>query len=204
LAAALVVSSEAAGQSASSAGSGSSSGGNAGAASAAEQAGDGKTGPKATTSADLPVSLERIREGLKHAPAQPLRGLNEEAHFKVVIQERQKIEELLSTLDFKAGPAPAGGVYGSEMQRIARPPLDHPLAQPYAAFTNGELLTIALESLVIKYLGGRAIQAVTGAERARAEQAARDEVARSMSSFCASQPNRGAGLAACQFTPAVR
>src|SRR5580692_9089667 len=57
---------------------------------------------------NLPVSLDRIREGLKQTPLVTLRGLNElapeqAAHFKVDIEEHQKIEELLATLDFKSG-----------------------------------------------------------------------------------------------------
>ena len=158
---------------------------------------------------DLPVSLDKIREALKQAPTQGLRGLNEQVHFKVEIIERQKIErqkieELLATLDFRSGPAVPGGWYAYEQQRIMRPPVDNPLAQPYAAFSTSELLTLAIENLIVKYLGGRAIAAVTSAERARAEQAARDEVARAMADFCAAQPSRGAGFQACELSPARR
>lgn len=158
---------------------------------------------------DLPVSLDRIREALKQAPTQTLRGLNEQAHFRVeVIErqkvERQKIEELLATLDFRSGPAVPGGLYAYEQQRIVRPPADNPLAQPYAAFSTSELLTIAIENLIVKYLGGRALAAVTSAERARAEQAARDEVARAMADFCAAQPSHGAGFQACEISPVRR
>jgi hypothetical protein len=154
-----------------------------------------------SSSPGLPVSLDRIRGQLQQSPAQTLRGLHEEAMFKVQIQERQRIEELLATLDFKSGPTPAGGVYAYELQRITKPPIDNPLSQPYAAFSTSELLTIAVENLAVKYLGGRALSAVTAGERQRAEQAARDEVARSMAEFCAAQPNNGAGISACQFGP---
>jgi hypothetical protein len=163
--------------------------------------------PPPAQPSNLPVSLDRIREGLKQTPtpllrgldsAQLLRGFHQEAMFKVHIQERQKIEELLSTLDFKAGPTPAGGVYAHELQRIVRSPVDYPLAQPYAAFSTSELLTITIENLIFKYLGGRALNAVTAYERQRAEQAARDEVARAMADFCNAQPNRGSGLHGCQ------
>jgi hypothetical protein len=157
--------------------------------------------PAAQDSSKLPISLDRIRDQLKLAPAPALRGLHEEAMFRVQIQERQKIEELLATLDFKTGPTPAGGLYNYEIQRIIKPPTESPLSQPYAAFSTSELLTIAIENLAVKYLGGRAVNAVTAAERQRAEQAARDEVARSMADFCAAQPNRGAGLQGCQYPP---
>src|SRR5207244_8082757 len=92
------------------------------------------------------------------------------------ILERQKIEELLGSLNFKAGPVPAGGVYMYEQQRQMFNPVDHPLMQPFAAFNQGELLTLLIENLVGKYLGGKAINAISKAERARAESVAREEV----------------------------
>jgi hypothetical protein len=174
-----------------------------------DQKPDQKPDQKEDAKRDLPVSLDKIRDALTQAPAPVLRGLNEQAHFKVEIVERQKverqkIEELLATLDFRSGPAPPGGLYAYEQQRIVRPPVDNPLAQPYAAFSTSELLTLAIESLIVKYLGGRALAAVTSAERARAEQAAREEVARAMADVCAAQPNRGAGFTACEVLPASR
>jgi len=167
-----------------------------------QDAGQGKA-------ADPAVSLDKIREGLKQPPGQPLKGLNEQAaqeaaHYKVQIEERRKIEDLLSTLDFKSGPVPAGGLYAYEQQRLLHPPLDQPLAQPYAAFSTSELLTIAIENLMGRYLAGRAIDAVSAGERARAEAAARDEVARAMADFCAGQRDHGAGLQACAVTPTRR
>jgi hypothetical protein len=164
--------------------------------------------PAGQKAAEPAVSLDKIREGLNQ-PSQPLKGLSEQAvqeaaHFKVQVEERRKIEELLSTLDFKSGPTPAGGIYANELQRIQHPPLDQPLMQPYAAFSTSELLTIAIENLMGRYLAGRAIEAVTAAERARAEAAAREEVARSMAEFCSVQPAHGAGLQACAVAPTSR
>ena len=46
--------------------------------------------------------------------------------------------------------------------------------QPYAAFSGGQLLTILIENLVGKYLGGKMVDAVSAAERKRAEAAARE------------------------------
>ena|SRR5579872_6746638 len=161
------------------------------------------TGQESTDSA---VSLEKIRAGLKQPPGQQLKGFNEQVAqeatlFRVQVEERRRIEELLATLDFKTGPTPAGGIYANELQRIQHPPLDQPLMQPYAAFSTSELLTIAIENLVGKYLAGRAIDTVTAAERAHAETAAREEVVRAMADFCSAQPDRGAGLQACSVTP---
>jgi len=172
-----------------------------GAASSPESA--AKNGQKDTPSTGLPVSLDKIREGLEKTSSAPvIRGLNEQsAHFQVQIQERQKIEELLATLDFRTGPKGAprypGGWTQYEQDRLINHPIDSPLTQPFAAFSTSELLTIAIENLTAKYLGGRLVDAVSSAERARAERAAREEVAKSMADFCGSQPNQGSGLQVC-------
>jgi hypothetical protein len=136
----------------------------------------------------LPVSLDRIREALNDAPAEPLRGLDERPHFRIEVRERQKIDEILAKLDFKSGPVPPGGLYGYEQRRNLSPSVQNPLAQPYAAFSQGELLTLALEALIEKYVGGHLINAVSDLSRTRAEQAARDEVARALADYTAAQP----------------
>lgn len=156
--------------------------------------------------AGVPFSLDRIREALKRQPLVTLHGLNEQAaHFRVEIEERRKIEELLATLNFKgSGPAVPGGPYGHEQQRLLNPSTKNPLGQPYAQYSTGELLTIAIQNLVGRYLGGRALNAVSSWERDRAERAAREEVARSMADFCAVQSDHGTGLQACSIAPTIR
>lgn len=145
----------------------------------------------------LPVSLSKIREALETTPTLSLRTLDETPIFRMQILERQKIEELLATLNFKAGPVPAGGIYQAELDRIQVPTVDNPLRQPLAAFSQPELLTILIENLVGKYLGGKALNAISKAERAHAEAAAKDEVRNAVSQYCASQPNHGAGIQIC-------
>jgi hypothetical protein len=145
----------------------------------------------------LPVSLDRIKEGLRQTVPLSLRTLDERPTFRVQIAERQRIEELLATLNFKAGPIPAGGVYAYELQRQIFNPVDSPLVQPYAAFNQPELLTILVENLAGKYLAGRALNSVTSAERARAEAAARLEVRQTIGEYCAAQPEGGAGIPIC-------
>ena len=157
---------------------------------------------------DLPVSLDRIRQALDRTPLLTVRGLQEqEAHFRVEVMERRKIEELLATLVFK-DPGPTvptpGGIYAYEQQRLARPSSQYPLSQPFAAFTTGQLLTIAIENLAGRYLGGRALSAVSKTELERAQKAAHEEVARSMAEFCAAQPDGGAGLQVCGVTSIFR
>jgi hypothetical protein len=138
----------------------------------------------------LPVSLDHIREGLKKIDSPLLRPNELPADFRLEIVEQQKIDELLKKLDFKTGPAPCGGLYGYEQQQRLFNPTDHPLQQPYAAFSGGEFFTIAAENLIAKYLGGPLVKAVSGAERNRAEHAAREEVDREIAAYCAARPDR--------------
>jgi hypothetical protein len=151
---------------------------------------------------NLPVSLDKIKEALSQPPSLPLIGLNETPTFRVEIHERQKfaLEDLIKSLDFKAGPVPAGGIYASEMQRQFWHTSDSPLVQPYAAFNQPQLLTILIENLVGKYLAGRALNAVSSAERAHAEAAARDEVRHAVAEYCAAQPYGGKGIEICSTT----
>lgn len=139
---------------------------------------------------ELPVSLDHIRDGLKKPESAMLRGKNLPADFRIEIIEQQRIDDLLKKLDFKSGPAPAGGLYGFEQQRRLFNPTDRPLMQPYAAFNGGELITIALENLIVRYLGGRALNAISRTERTRAEHAAREEVDREIAAYCAARPDR--------------
>ncbi len=153
----------------------------------------------------LPVSLDKIKEALAEGTPEPLRGLNDRPHFKLEVRERQKIsiEDLIAAMDFRSGPAVPGGVYGYEQNRLAFPAVDNPLQQPYAAFSQAELLTIVIENLAVKYLAGKALNAVTTAQRASAEQAARDEVRRAIADYCAAQPNGGAGIHLCTVSPTI-
>ncbi len=158
---------------------------------AASSTGHSAQAQEGTAANDLPVSLDRIREGLKKAPEQPLlQGLDREADFRVEVQEKAKLEEILKKLDFKTGPAPAGGLYGYEQQQRLFNPVDHPLMQPYAAFSGGELVTIAIQNLIARYLGKPLVNAITDAAHERAERAAKEEVDRSIVEYCADRPDR--------------
>lgn len=158
---------------------------------------DAKNADEPKDDLNLPVSLDKIRDGLQQKPVLSLRMLDERPTFRVQILERQKIEELLATLNFKTGPTPAGGIYMYEQQRQMFNPVDRPLMQPYAAFSTGQLLTILIENLVGKYLGGKAIDAVSKMERARAEANAKEEVRAAVAQYCNAQPNFGAGMQIC-------
>jgi len=151
---------------------------------------------------NLPVSIEKIREALQQPrPAFSLRTIDERPTFRMQILERQKIEELLASLNFKTGPVPAGGLYMAEQQRLMFNPVDRPLMQPFAAFSQGELLTILIENLVGKYLASHAGTAISKFERARAEANAREEVRAAVGQYCNAQPNAGAGIQICDTAP---
>ena len=168
---------------------------------------DSQPKPSSDDQGPAGVSLDKIKEALRQPPSSlTLRSLDETPTFRMQILERRKIEELLATLFFKSTPGPlggytpGGGLYGFEQQRQMFPAVDNPLRQPYAAFNQGELLVILIENLAGKYLGGRALDAVSSAERARAEAAAKDEVRSAVAQYCAAQPNGGAGIQICGTT----
>ena len=178
----------------------------ASAAADAQQTEKGRTGDSAQpagsaaateTTLNLPVSLDKIKDKLQQSEGVPILKIDERPTFRVQIRERQHIEELLATLNFKAGPTPAGGVYMQEQQRVVFNPVDKPLMQPYAAFGQGELLTILVENLVRHYLAGKVGDAISKSQRARAEEQARDEVRAAVGEYCNAQPNLGAGLQIC-------
>jgi hypothetical protein len=116
----------------------------------------------------------------------------------VQIRERQKLDELIATLNFKAGPVPAGGVYMLEQNRIMFNPVDNPLRQPWSEFNPSQLLTLLVENLVRGYLSGKATGAISRAERSHAEATAKDEVRAAVSQYCSSQRNNGAGIQICE------
>jgi hypothetical protein len=145
----------------------------------------------------LPVSLDKIKEALQQSDGVPLLKIDERPMFRVQIRERQKIQELLATLNFKSDPTPAGGIYMQEQNRVMFNPVDHPTMQPFGAFSQGQLLTILIENLIGRYLAGPIGNTISKAERAHAEAQARDEVRLAVSEYCNAQPNAGAGLQIC-------
>jgi hypothetical protein len=160
---------------------------------ASSQAGAAQSSNADTQAGDLPVSLDHIRAGLKRqATDSILKRVEIPPDFRIQILEQQRINDMLSKLDFKHlnAPAPAGGLYGYDQQQRLFNSVDHPLVQPYAAFSGGELITVAIENLIARYLGGRLVNSVSDFERARAERAARQEVDKAIADYCAARPDR--------------
>jgi hypothetical protein len=133
---------------------------------------------------NLPVDLDTIRERVARPPA--LRGLDRRPDYSVTIEIEQRLQEMFRSLELKLGPPPPGGLYAYEQQRLLFNPTDAPLAQPFAQFSGGQLLTLAIEALVGRWVVGK----VSGAQRSRAERLAREEVSRAIADFCAKQPDR--------------
>jgi hypothetical protein len=150
---------------------------------------------------DNSPSLDRIRQRLA-GPAPVRMSLDQEPTFRIQIEERRHMLELARSLQIEitevdTRPPPPGGVYGYEHQRIAMAALDRDRMEPYAAFSGPEFVTLAVESLLVKYLGTRAWNAITDSERQRAEAAAREEVALAIRQYCAQQPGYGVGIEIC-------
>ena len=130
---------------------------------------------------DLPVSLERIREGLTSDKPSILDALDVQATFRVEVQEkRPNFVEMFSPESFKGGPVPPGGLYAYEQQRML--------------FPNS---TSALFSVPVLPVFQSIVNAIGDLRRARAATAARAEVERAMAEFCAAQPDSGEGVAGC-------
>ena len=153
---------------------------------------------------DLPVSLDKIKEGLEQGPTAKLDLTGTRPTFRIQILERQRIEELLATLNYKTTRAPAGGLYWNEVQRVMWPAVDNPLRQPYSAFSGGELLTILVENLVGRYAADKAGSAIKNAKTSSAQNAAREEVLQAIRDYCAAQPNGGAGISICATSSAIQ
>ncbi len=146
---------------------------------------------------DLPVSLERVRQGLARPEGPGLKSLDIKPDFIVSVEEREHIQAILSKLEIKSGPAPLGGLYSYEQQQMLTNKTDRPLQQPYAAFSGGELITLAIEGLVQKYLGEKIVSGITNAQRASAEREARQEVAQAIADYCDARPDGGSSLQLC-------
>jgi hypothetical protein len=144
-------------------------------------------GPKTLT---VPVSLDKIREALAQPPpSEPLIGLNEPPTFRLEIQERQRFEALMEKIKFdKGGPIVAGGRDAYDQQQRLFPRIDNPRLQPYGAFSTGEIMTLSVEALVEKYVAQKVAHVFGDVLRVQAEREAREEVARALAGFWASQP----------------
>lgn len=124
--------------------------------------------------APLDVSLDHIRRGLERP--QSLRTAIERTPaptFRIAVEERlPPIERWLGDPRDLAGGPPVGSPTHAEIVRLTTPPL----AQPYGAFTGGELLTVAITSLLTALAMKSAAGTVGEWLQGRDERKAREQV----------------------------
>lgn len=147
------------------------------------QAAAGSDGRPAT------LALERVRERLQAPTALQLRMVEMQPDFSVKVDEQRMIDQMLSQMDFKSGPAPAGGIYNWEQQRMLSKVTNNPLLQPFAAFSPSEFFTIAAENIARVYLSNRVKRSLANNRRENADEAARREVDAEIAAYCADQTN---------------
>jgi len=135
---------------------------------------------------NLPVSLERIREGLASTAPPILDALDRQPTFRVEVKQHRPnfMEEMFPPGSFDGGPVPPRGLYGYEQQR--------------RLFPNS---TSALFTIDVLPVFRALVSAIGDARRANAATAARAEVQRAMAEFCAAQSNGGEGVTGCGTRP---
>jgi hypothetical protein len=164
-------------------------------------------GVKTSTAEDaarprLVISMDRIRE-LIQEPAPVQQSLEKQPTFRIQVEERDKLATFLSKAitaeKADTRPPPPGGIHAYEQQRMALSAIDRngTRMEPFATFSGAELVTLAVEGLARRYLGGLALDAVADLERARAEAAAREEVALAIRQYCVAQPGYGSTIRIC-------
>lgn len=119
---------------------------------------------------DMPVSIDRIREKLSQPPAIKLK--TQGTVFRVeVLGRKPTIEDILGP-DYLKGPVPWGGMTHQEFLDMVTPKD----VQGYAAFSNGEAITVAATSIALQWALQKAIHKYQEAREERAREAARKEV----------------------------
>lgn len=135
------------------------------------------------------LALERIRGRLQEPAALQLRMVEMQPDFSVKVDEQRMIDQMLSQMDFRSGPAPAGGIYNWEQQRMLSKVTNNPLLQPFAAFSASEFFTIAAENIARVYLTNRVKRSLASNTRENADESARREVDAEIAAYCADQAN---------------
>lgn len=148
-----------------------------------------KSEPAPLDPQDLPVSIERIQRALARPPAAPLSA--DRPVFRVEVFGRTpKITDFIGTDIFK-GPVPRGSSAHQEFLAMVTP--DD--VRGYAAFSNGEGITVAITSYANAMLQAAALRAIRkykAAAKGREREAARREVAAALAEL--ERARKDAGL----------
>jgi hypothetical protein len=125
---------------------------------------------QATTTTDLPVSLDRIERALASPP--PVDFKEQHPVFRVEVYGRKpSLEELLGE-KFWVGPVPYGGMTHQEFMTMSTPKE----AQPYAGFTGKYLVAETALTLAEQWALKQAIHKFKEAKSDHEREAARKEV----------------------------
>lgn len=130
--------------------------------------------PPPTATADLPVSLDRIRKGLENTPARELIPLRREdlPRFYVEIVGKPSFETFLQGFDLVNGPVPFGGMTHREFLSMVTP------KELYssAGFGAAEVLQAAIMFKGIEWLARKAVTGTIDAKRANELSAIRSQI----------------------------
>lgn len=123
-----------------------------------------------SSSADLPVSLDRIQRALEGPP--PIKLQEEHPVFRVeVFGKKPTLEDLLGE-KFWIGPTPYGGMTHQEFMQMNTPKE----LQPYAGFTGKYLVAESALTIVEQWALKKAVQHYETAHDDREREVARKEV----------------------------
>jgi hypothetical protein len=170
----------------------SSSSSSSAASTAAARQASAPTQTAAAQPTDLPVSLKRIKQALA-GPSQlkvldPKEVRDGRPVFRVDIEaDKIDIKALLGN-DLLRGPVPYGGMTHQEFLDLVTPNS----VKGYAAFSNGEGITVAATSIALQWAVLKAIDQLKKANDARAKEAARKEVEQAIEAL--KKARKAAGL----------
>jgi hypothetical protein len=123
---------------------------------------------------ELPVSLDRIRRRAADERATVFTLPEREIPTFAIEVERRvpTFWDFVQPGELDPGPIGPSSPYHTEMMNLITPPV----ARPYGAFTGGNLLLVALQSLFTGYVGQQVPGWIEEAMRAQREAEARREV----------------------------
>ena len=134
----------------------------------------------------LPIDIDKIQRAVSRRPA--IRLETQRSVFRIEIFGRKPTIEDILGRDYLKGPAPAGGMTHQEFLNMVTPKD----VQGYAAFSNGQAITVAATSLALQWALQKAIQKYTDAKEDRAREAAKREVEEALAEL--RRARRAAGL----------
>ena len=135
------------------------------------------------------VSLDRVKFALGRELRPLLKISPDQPTFRIEIIEKRKpfLPDLAESLKIAWQPVTTTGLYYDEFMSMVTPPQ----ARPYGAFQNGELVQVALTSVLNSLLMSGARSLITSgrdAWQARVEQAIREQVRREFEDFLKAHP----------------